>query len=261
MNKIFASALMAVAMLGSVSEAEACTNFIVGKKASVDGSVMCSYSADDYGMFQYLCHFPAGKHAKGEMRKIYDWDTNKYHGEIPEAAETYNVIGNINEWQVTIGETTYGGREEMADSTGIMDYGSLIYVALQRSKTAREAIKVMTTIANTYGYNSGGETFTICDPKEAWIMEMMGKGTRFQGCVWVALRIPDNAICAHANQSRIGKFNMKDKKNVMYAKDVVSFARSKGWFRARMLISHGRWHMRSLISQVVVSVMPVPGRC
>lgn len=163
MNKIFASALMAVAMLGSVSEAEACTNFIVGKKASVDGSVMCSYSADDYGMFQNLCHFPAGKHAKGEMRKIYDWDTNKYHGEIPEAAETYNVIGNINEWQVTIGETTYGGREEMADSTGIMDYGSLIYVALQRSKTAREAIKVMTTIANTYGYNSEGETFTICD--------------------------------------------------------------------------------------------------
>ena len=233
MNKIFASAIMAVAMLGSVSEAEACTNFIVGKKASVDGSVMCSYSADDYGMFQNLCHFPAGKHAKGEMRKIYDWDTNKYHGEIPEAAETYNVIGNINEWQVTIGETTYGGREEMADSTGIMDYGSLIYVALQRSKTAREAIKVMTTLANTYGYNSEGEIFTICDPNEAWIMEMMGKGPGSKGVVWVALRIPDNAVCAHANQSRIGKFNMKDKKNVMYAKDVVSFARSKGWFKGK----------------------------
>ena len=233
MNKIFASAIMAVAMLGCVSEAEACTNFIVGKKASVDGSVMCSYSADDYGMFQNLCHFPAGKHAKGEMRKIYDWDTNKYHGEIPEAAETYNVIGNINEWQVTIGETTYGGREEMADSTGIMDYGSLIYVALQRSKTAREAIKVMTTLANTYGYNSEGETFTICDPNEAWIMEMMGKGPGSKGVVWVALRIPDNAVCAHANQSRIGKFNMKDKKNVMYAKDVVSFARSKGWYQGK----------------------------
>ena len=233
MNKIFASALMAVAMLGSVSEAEACSNFIVGKKASVDGSVMCSYSADDYGMFQYLCHYPAAKHAKGEMRKIFDWDSNKYHGEIPEAAETYNVIGNINEWQVTIGETTYGGREEMVDSTGIMDYGSLIYVALQRSKTAREAIKVMTTLANTYGYNSEGETFTICDPKEAWIMEMMGKGVGSKGAVWVALRIPDDAICAHANQSRIGKFNMKDKKNVMYAKDVVSFARSKGWFQGK----------------------------
>lgn len=233
MNKIFASALMAVAMLGSVSEAEACSNFIVGKKASVDGSVMCSYSADDYGMFQYLCHYPAAKHAKGEMRKIFDWDSNKYHGEIPEVAETYNVIGNINEWQVTIGETTYGGREEMVDSTGIMDYGSLIYVALQRSKTAREAIKVMTTLANTYGYNSGGETFTICDPNEAWIMEMMGKGAGSKGAVWVALRIPDDAICAHANQSRIGKFNMKDKKNVMYAKDVVSFARSKGWFKGK----------------------------
>ena len=233
MNKIFASALMAVAMLGSVSEAEACSNFIVGKKASVDGSVMCSYSADDYGMFQYLCHYPAAKHAKGEMRKIFDWDSNKYYGEIPEAAETYNVIGNINEWQVTIGETTYGGREEMVDSTGIMDYGSLIYVALQRSKTAREAIKVMTTLANTYGYNSGGETFTICDPKAAWIMEMMGKGAGSKGAVWVALRIPDDAICAHANQSRIGKFNMKDKKNVMYAKDVVSFARSKGWFKGK----------------------------
>ena len=233
MNKIFASALMAVAMMGCVSEAEACSNFIVGKKASVDGSVMCSYSADDYGMFQNLCHYPAAKHAKGEMRKIYDWDTNKYHGEIPEAAETYSVIGNINEWQVTIGETTYGGREEMADSTGIMDYGSLIYVALQRSKTAREAIKVMTTLANTYGYNSEGETFTICDPNEAWIMEMMGKGAGSKGAVWVALRIPDDAICAHANQSRIGKFNMKDKKNVMYAKDVVSFARSKGWFQGK----------------------------
>ena len=233
MNKIFASALMAVAMLGSVSEAEACSNFIVGKKASVDGSVMCSYSADDYGMFQNLCHYPAAKHAKGEMRKIFDWDSNKYYGEIPEASVTYNVIGNINEWQVTIGETTYGGREEMVDSTGIMDYGSLIYVALQRSKTAREAIKVMTTLANTYGYNSEGETFTICDPKEAWIMEMMGKGAGSKGAVWVALRIPDDAICAHANQSRIGKFNMKDKKNVMYAKDVVSFARSKGWFKGK----------------------------
>ena len=233
MNKIFASAMMAVAMMGCVSEAEACSNFIVGKKASVDGSVMCSYSADDYGMFQNLCHYPAAKHAKGEMRKIYDWDTNKYHGEIPEAAQTYSVIGNINEWQVTIGETTYGGREEMVDSTGIMDYGSLIYVALQRSKTAREAIKVMTTLANTYGYNSEGETFTICDPNEAWIMEMMGKGAGSKGAVWVALRIPDDAISAHANQSRIGKFNMKDKKNVMYAKDVVSFARSKGWFQGK----------------------------
>ena len=209
---------------------EACTNFIVGTAASKDGSVICTYNADDYGMFIGLCHYPAAKHAKGEMRKVIDWDTKEYHGEIPEAPETYNVIGNINEYQVTIGETTYGGREEMVDSTGILDYGSLIYIALQRSKTAREAISVMTTLAETYGYNSEGETFTICDPNEAWIMEMMGKGPGSKGVVWVAMRIPDNAICAHANQSRIGKFNMKDKKNVIYSKDVVKFARSKGWF-------------------------------
>ena len=212
------------------ANSEACTNFIVGKAASKDGSVICTYNADDYGMFIGLCHYPAAKHAKGEMRKVIDWDTKEYHGEIPEAPETYNVIGNINEYQVTIGETTYGGREEMVDSTGILDYGSLIYIALQRSKTAREAISVMTTLAETYGYNSEGETFTICDPNEAWIMEMMGKGPGSKGVVWVAMRIPDNAICAHANQSRIGKFNMKDKKNVIYSKDVVKFARSKGWF-------------------------------
>ncbi|MBQ1581388.1 MAG: C69 family dipeptidase, partial [Prevotella sp.] len=177
-----------------VCQSTACTNFIVGKKASVDGSVICSYNADDYGMFQYLCHYPAGKHEKGEMRQIYDWDSNVYHGAIPEAPETYNVIGNINEYQVTIGETTYGGREEMVDSTGILDYGSLIYVALQRSKSAKEAIRVMTTLAETYSYNSEGETFTICDPNEAWIMEMMGKGPGSKGVVWVAMRIPDDAI-------------------------------------------------------------------
>ena len=211
-------------------KAFACTNFIVGKKASADGSVICTYNADDYGMFLGLAHYTAGKHAKGTMRDIVNWDTNKYNGKIPEAPETYNVIGNINEYQVTIGETTYGGRDEMVDPTGLLDYGSLIYIALQRSKTAREAIKVMTTLVQTYGYCSGGETFTICDPNEAWIMEMQGKGPGSKSVVWVALRIPDDAICAHANQSRIGKFNMKDKQNVMYSKDVITFARSKGWF-------------------------------
>ncbi len=210
--------------------ATACTNFIVGKDASTDGSVICTYNADDYGMFQNLCHYPAAKHAPGEMRKVYDWDTNAYHGEIPEAAETYNVIGNINEYQVTIGETTYGGREEMVDPTGILDYGSLIYIALQRSKSAREAIQVMTTLVETYGYNSEGETFTICDPNEAWIMEMMGMGPGSKSAVWVAIRIPDNAICGHANQSRITTFNMKDKKNVLYSKNVVKYARKMGWF-------------------------------
>ena len=213
--------------------ASACTNFIVGKDASADGSVICTYNADDYGMFQNLCHYPAGKHAQGEMRKVYDWDTNKYHGEIPEAPETYNVIGNINEYQVTIGETTYGGREEMVDSTGILDYGSLIYIALQRSKTAREAIGVMTSLVEIYGYNSEGETFTICDANEAWIMEMMGMGPGSKSAVWVAMRIPDNAICAHANQSRITKFNMKDKKNVLYSQEVIKYARRQGWFTGK----------------------------
>ena len=225
--------LLLSAFLGLVDMANACTNFIVGKKASADGSVICTYNADDYGLFINLCHYPAGTHPKGTMRKIFNWDTNKYQGVIPEASQTYNVIGNINEFQVSIAETTYGGREEMEDSTGILDYGSLIYLALQRSKTAREAIQVMTTLAQTYGYNSGGETFTICDPNEAWIMEMMGKGPGSKGVVWVALRVPDDAICAHANQSRITKFNMNDKANVLYSKDVVSFARSKGWFTGK----------------------------
>lgn len=221
------------AMLFAATYASACTNFIVGKKASADGSVLCTYNADDYGMFQYLSHYPAAKHAKGEMRKIYDWDTNKYHGEIPEAPETYNVIGNINEYQVTVGETTFGGREEMVDSTGIIDYGSLIYIALQRSRTAREAIKTMTTLAETYGYNSEGETFTICDPNEAWVMEMMGCGAGSKAVVWVAVRIPDNAICAHANQSRIRTFDQKDKKNVIYSKNVIKYARKMGWFSGK----------------------------
>ena len=225
--------LLLSAFLGLVDMANACTNFIVGKKASADGSVICTYNADDYGLFINLCHYPAGTHPKGTMRKIFNWDTNKYQGVIPEAPQTYNVIGNINEFQVSIAETTYGGREEMEDSTGILDYGSLIYLALQRSKTAREAIQVMTTLAQTYGYNSGGETFTICDPNEAWLMEMMGKGPGSKGVVWVALRVPDDAICAHANQSRITKFNMNDKANVLYSKDVVSFARSKGWFTGK----------------------------
>lgn len=225
--------VLVVFLLVSYFSSWACTNFIVGKKASADGSVICSYNADDYGLFIGLCHYPAGKHEKGSVRKIYDWDTNVYHGQIPEAEVTYNVIGNINEYQVSIGETTFGGREELVDTTGILDYGSLIYIALQRSKTAREAIKVMTTLTDKYGYSSGGETFTICDPNEAWIMEMIGKGPGRKGTVWVAVRIPDDAICAHANQSRIRTFNQKDKKNVMFSKDCITFAREKGWFTGK----------------------------
>lgn len=224
---------LAALISASAMEASACTNLIVGKKASVDGSVLVSYNADDYGMFGHLCHYPAGMHKKGEMRKIFDWDTGEYNGEIPEAPVTYNVIGNINEFQLSIGETTYGGREEMVDTTGILDYGSLIYVTLQRAKTAREAISIMTSLVEKYGYCSSGETFSICDPNEAWIMEMMGTGPGSKGVVWVAVRIPDNAICAHANQSRIGKFDMKDKKNVIYSKNVISYARKMGWFTGK----------------------------
>ena len=247
MRKVILSVFVMMA-----SAAMACTNFIVGKKASVDGSVICTYNADDYGMFIGLCHYPAMKHAPGEMRKIFDWDTQVYHGEIPEAAETYNVIGNINEYQVTIGETTYGGREEMVDTTGILDYGSLIYLTLQRSTSARSAIRVMTQLAETYGYNSEGETFTICDPNEAWILEMMGTGSdkalvekeKLNRVVWVAMRVPDDAICGHANQSRIGKFFAGKKINpkgvyptaknmqadLYYSKDVIRYARLKGWY-------------------------------
>ena len=227
------SLVLSAAMLLASSGAFACSNLIVGKKASVDGSVMVSYNADDYGMFGHLCHYPAGTHPKGTMRQIYDWDSGVYHGEIEEAPVTYNVIGNINEFQLSIGETTYGGREEMVDSTGILDYGSLIYVTLQRAKTAREAISVMTSLVEKYGYNSEGEAFSICDPNEAWIMEMQGTGAGSKGVVWVAMRIPDDAICAHANQSRIGKFNMKDKKNVLYSKNVISYARKMGWFNGK----------------------------
>ena len=244
--------LSLVLLCASVMWAEACTNFIVGKKASTDGSVICSYNADDYGMFIGLCHYPAAKHAAGDMRQIYNWDTGVYQGQIPEASETYNVIGNINEWQVTIGETTYGGREEIVDTTGLIDYGSLIYITLQRSRSAREAIAVMTSLVEKYGYNSEGETFTICDPNEAWILEMMGTGSdkalvakqKLNRVVWVAQRIPDDAICGHANQSRIGKFFSGKKINakgvyptaknqqadLYYSKDVVRYARLMGWY-------------------------------
>lgn len=223
--------LMAVVLLTAfVVNGWACTNFIVGKKASADGSVIVSYSADSYGMFGWLYHYPAATHPDGAMRDIRDWDTGKYLGQIKEAKQTYNVVGNMNEYQVTIGETTFGGRPELVDTTGIMDYGSLIYVALQRSRTAKEAIKVMTDLVKEYGYYSSGESFSIADPNEAWIMEMIGKGPGIKGAVWVAVRIPDDCIAAHANQSRIHKFNLNDKENCLYSPDVISFAREKGYF-------------------------------
>ena len=226
-KRLMAAALMLAA---SVSGGWACTNFIVGKKASADGAVIVSYAADSYGLFGYLCHYPAAEHPDGAVRDIYEWDTGKYLGRIKEAKRTYNVIGNINEFQVTIGETTFGGRPELVDTTGVMDYGSLIYVALQRSRSAKEAIKVMTGLVKEYGYCSGGESFSIADPDEAWILEMIGKGPGVKGAVWVAVRIPDDCIAAHANQSRIHRFDMDDKDNCLYSPDVISFAREKGYF-------------------------------
>lgn len=213
-----------------ITECPACTNLIVGKKASADGSVIVSYSADSFGMFGHLYHSPAATHQQGEMLDIYDWDTAKHLGQIRQVPQTYNVIGNMNQYQVTIGETTFGGREELVDSTGIMDYGSLIYVALQRAASAREAIQVMTDLVQEYGYYSEGESFTIADPNEAWILEMVGKGPGIRGAVWVAVRIPDDCIAAHANQSRIHRFDMDDKENCLYSPDVISFAREKGYF-------------------------------
>lgn len=223
--------ILSVAMLmAAIVPSFACTNLIVTPGASTDGSTLVSYSADSYGMFGHLCHYPAAVYPKGTMRPIHDWDTGKFLGNIAEAERTYNVIGNINEHQVTIAETTFTGREELIDTTGIMDYGSLIYVGLQRSRTAREAIQVMTDLVAEYGYYSSGESFTIADPREVWIMEMIGKGPGVKGAVWVAVRIPDGCISAHANQARIHQFPLDDKENCLYSPDVISFARKQKYF-------------------------------
>ena len=220
--KVLATAIAAIC---SVQISLACTNIIVGKKASKDGSVFVSYSADSYGAYGVMQHYNASTHKKGDKRIVRDWETNKYLGEIDEAPVTYNVVGNINEFQLTIAETTYGGREELVDTTGIIDYGSLIYITLQRAKTAREDIKIMDELVNRYGYCSEGETFSIADPNEAFIMEMVGKAGKERGAVWVAVRIPDEAVCVHANQSRIHQFLKLPKQQVLYSKDVISFAR------------------------------------
>ena len=207
----------------------ACTNFVVGKDASVDGSTMVSYAADSYALYGYLHFAPAAKHAKGAVREVKDWDTGKPLCTIPQVARTYNVVGNMNEHQLAIGETTWGGRPELECGEGI-DYGSLIYIALERCKTAREAIKCMTDLVAEYGYASSGETFSIADPNEVWLMELIGKGKVEKGAVWVAHRIPDDCIAAHANQARFTTINFNDKKNWMWSKDVVDFAREQGYF-------------------------------
>ena len=185
----------------------ACTNLIVGKKASKDVSVIISYSQDDYGSFEPLRVIPAADHPAGSMHALYHYESGNYLGEIPEVAHTYGIVGLMNEFQVSIHETTYGGREELTDTiSGLIDYGSLMVLALQRAKTAREAIQVMTDLTEKYGYESEGESFSVADPNEAWILEMIGKGPGRKGTVWVAVRIPDDCISGHANQSRIHQF-------------------------------------------------------
>nr|WP_320000447.1 C69 family dipeptidase [uncultured Draconibacterium sp.] len=232
MKKITVTGMLLVAfILFNQQISNACTNFLISKGASIDGSTMISYAADSHVLYGELYHQPAADYPEGAMRKIYEWDTGIYLGEIPQPAHTYSVIGNMNEFQLAIAETTFGGRSELSSQPGaIMDYGSLIYVTLQRAKTAREAIEVMTGLVEEYGYYSSGESFSIADAEEIWILEMIGKGKGEKGAVWVAMRIPDGYISGHANQARITTFPLNDSKNCLYSKDVISFAREKGWF-------------------------------
>jgi dipeptidase len=230
---VFAILTIATLLFTTQISLYACTNLIVTKGASVDGSVFITYNADSYNFYGELYHFPAAKYPEGTMLDIYEWDNGKNLGKIKQARETYNVVGNINEYQVVIGETTFGGREELVNRKGIIDYGSLMYIALQRSKTAREAIKVMTDLIAEYGYCSSGESFSIGDANEAWILEMVGKGEGNKGAVWVAVRIPDGYVSAHANQARITTFPLNDPNNCLYSPDVISFARAKGYFTGK----------------------------
>lgn len=228
--------LSAVLLMRAVS-APACTNLIVTKGASADGSLMTTYAADSHQLYGALKSLPAADYPDGTMLSVYEWDTGRYLGEIPQASHTYAVIGNMNEHQLVIGETTYGGREYI-DSTAIIDYGSLIYIALQRCRTAREAIALIDELTGRYGYASEGETFTIADTQEVWMMDIIGKAPKYdkkgvnvnKGAVWVARRIPDGYISGHANQSRISKIDFNDPENCLYAKDVITHAREQGIF-------------------------------
>lgn len=218
-------------------DSNACSNILVTKGASADGSCMVSYAADSHQLYGELYYLKGGFWDKGAMRDVVEWDTGKFLGRIPQAPVTYKRVGNMNEHQLIVAETTYGGRHELWDSTGVMDYGSLIYIALERATTAREAIDVIVSLANEYGYYSEGESFSIADQKEVWVMDLIGKGTKMEngknvrkGIVWVARRIPDGYICAHANQARISTFPLDDPENCLYAPDVITFARQMGWF-------------------------------
>ena len=234
MKKITGIALISIIFLAFTQyNSKSCTNYLISKGASVDGSTMITYNADGGGFMDQLYYSPAKDYKKGDSLKIYEWDTGKYLGKIAQVKHTYSVIGNMNEYQVSIGETTYGGRHEImhGDSNAIMDYGSLMYIAMQRAKTARQAIKVMTNLVAEYGYYSEGESFSVADANEAWILEMISKGNMEKGAVWVARRVPDGYVCAHANQSRIRKVILDDPDNCLYAKDVMTFAEKNGWYK------------------------------
>lgn len=227
---LFLSAMI----LGNSPVSNGCTNFLITRGATKDGSTMITYSADSHTLYGELYYRPAADWPAGTMLDIYEWDTGKFMGRIEQVPHTYSVVGNMNEHQLAIGETTFGGREELAKQPGaIMDYGSLIYVTLQRAKTAREAIGVMTSLVEKYGYASSGESFSIADPNEVWIMEMIGKGEGEKGAVWVALRVPEGYISGHANQARITTFPLNDAQNCIFSKDVISFAREKNWFNGK----------------------------
>ncbi len=232
MRKFFLMGMLVFSLaVCTQQESKGCTNFLISKGATTDGSTMITYAADSHVLYGELYFQAAADHPAGAMRKIYEWDTGIYLGEIPQPAHTFSVVGNMNEFQLAIAETTFGGRKELGSQSGaIMDYGSLIYVTLQRAKTAREAIDVMTNLVADYGYYSSGESFSIADPEEVWILEMIGKGEGEKGAVWVAQRIPDGYISGHANQARITTFPLNDPKNCIYSKDVISFAREKGWY-------------------------------
>jgi dipeptidase len=236
MKKLALRFLFLFLFIGSYGLSMACTNFLVTKGASTDGSTMISYAADSHLLYGELYFKPAADYPRGTKLDIYEWDTGRFLGRIAQAEQTYSVVGNVNEHQVAIGETTYGGRSELVDTMGIIDYGSLIYITLQRAKNAREAIKIMTELVDEYGYRSSGESFSIADPEEVWIMELIGKGTGNKGAVWVARKIPDGYVSAHANQARITTFpivkeNKWFEKNqtTFHSKDVISFARKKAY--------------------------------
>jgi dipeptidase len=212
----------------------ACTNFLITRGATVGGTPMITYAADSHTLYGELYYWPSANYAPGTLVDVYEWDTGKFMGKIPQIAHTYQVVGNMNEHQLAIGETTYGGRKELASQSGaIVDYGSLIYMTLQRAKNAREAITVMTEMVKDFGYASSGESFSIADKEEVWILEMIGKGDGQKGAVWVALKIPDGYISGHANQARITQFPLDKPAECLYAPDVISFAREKGWFSGK----------------------------